>query len=208
MDEVARIEQAHPQGSHSSSFLPIQEFDEAGLGASFHSRLDGIQEDEERQYEAPVISTQAVLQDSFQNTTHSTQFLYGSSDVTEAADQVPLEQRDNASRVQRDGLQNADTSNHSPHIKNGPSSNLDHSTHISRTRQEERRPVEYTHQSDQEGPQYALPNSRTMSNLGLQPRLGTDMSELEEVQNLGKATGYLPCHYFDYIAGTSTGGLV
>jgi hypothetical protein len=54
--------------------------------------------------------------------------------------------------------------------------------------------------------------SRTNSaqNLGLFRRRRTDepQNPAEAALDLPDEEGYLPCHYFDYIAGTSTGGSV
>ena len=49
------------------------------------------------------------------------------------------------------------------------------------------------------------PASPTM-NLNTDDR--SSMSISEEAETVSQPSAWLPCHYFDYMAGTSTGGLI
>jgi hypothetical protein len=68
--------------------------------------------------------------------------------------------------------------------------------------------IEAAHRTESDEPSSTRLNGRVLSNVEPPSRQDTDMTEPGEAQSMEEATGYLPCHYFDYIAGTSTGGLV
>ena len=178
MDAIADTEQNYEGAPHKSSFLPIQENREHEAGISNQAWLDGIQESEEG--EVGEVEESGIPNRG-----------------TLSGDSWDTDRR------------SADTSDTSPNTRNGSTPNPNSLQQRGSVEHDEQENVELPQQSTLEGPEHSGLNHRAHSNLGFRRRQDTDLTELGDCQNVEeKATGFLPCHYFDYIAGTSTGGLV
>lgn len=178
MKKVESIEQSHPVEPHSSSFLPIQKVIRPGLEASYHSNLDNIEERGAGQDEE---DDPPILPGHQRDVDDA-------PSTTEATFIVTPGQQSVTQLSTRSGAI-------SPRTSDAASTPISHGT------------TDPTERAGGDGAGARFLR-RTLSLGGMTGRTESVQVDTEDVQQNQVAHGYLPCHYFDYIAGTSTGGSV